>query len=141
MIADRRNIEELLPHGPGMVLLDRVLSRDGGSILCAADSHCLPDNPLRRNGRLPAMAAIEYAAQAAALHAALGGQRPAGAGAVLGGVKAVTARLQYLDEIDGTLSVRATLLLAQDNGAVYSFEVGPQSGAAVVEGRFTVMYR
>ena len=141
MIADRRSIEELLPHGAGMVLLDQVLLRDGDSILCTAGSHCLLDNPLRRNGRLPAMAAIEYAAQAAALHAALGGQRPAGAGAVLGGVKAVTARLQYLDEIDGTLSVRATLLLAQDNGAVYSFEVGPQSGAAVVEGRFTVMYR
>lgn len=141
MIADRRHIVELLPHGPGMVLLDRVLSSDGDSILCAADSHRDPDNPLRRHGRLPAMAAVEYAAQAAALHGALGGQREAGAGAVLGGVKDVKATVQGLDEIGETLAVRATLLLAQDNGAVYSFEVGPQSGAAVVEGRFTVMYR
>lgn len=141
MIADRRRIEELLPHGPGMVLLDRVLSSDGDTIHCVADNHCKLDNPLRRNRRLPAMAAVEYAAQAAALHAALGGQRPAGAGAVLGGVKDLTARVQFLDEVDGILAVRATLLLAQDNGAVYSFEVGPQSGAAVVEGRFTVMYR
>lgn len=141
MIVDRGRIEELLPHGPGMVLLDRVLSCEGNSILCAADSHARADNPLRRNGRLPAMAGVEYAAQAAALHAALAGQRAAGAGAVLGGVKDLTARVQFLDEVDGTLAVRATLLLAQDNGAVYSFEVGPQSGAAVVEGRFTVMYR
>jgi hypothetical protein len=58
----------------------------------------------------------------------------------LGGVKGVIARVRDLAEIDQTLAVRATLLLAQDTGAVYSFEVGPQSGAAVVEGRFTVMY-
>lgn len=141
MIVDRRRIEELLPHGPGMVLLDRVLSCDRESIHCAADSHRDPDNPLRRHGRLPAMAAIEYAAQAAALHGALSGQRAAGAGAVLGGVKGVKVTLQGLDEIGETLAVRATLLLAQNNGAVYSFEVGPHSGAAVVEGRFTVMYR
>ncbi len=141
MIVDRSRIEELLPHGPGMVLLDHVLSCDGETILCAADSHRDPENPLRRNGRLPAMAAIEYAAQAAALHGALGGQRPAGAGAVLGGVKDVRATPQDLAEIEGTLAVRATLLLAQDNGAVYSFEVGPQSGVALVEGRFTVMYK
>jgi predicted hotdog family 3-hydroxylacyl-ACP dehydratase len=141
VIADRRRIEELLPHGPGMVLLDRVLSSDRESILCAADSHRDPNNPLWRHGRLPAMAAIEYAAQAAALHAALSGQRVAGAGAVLGGAKDVTAQVRDLAGIEETLAVRVTLLLARDNGAVYSFEVGPQSGAAVVEGRFTVMYK
>ena len=141
MIADRRRIAELLPHGPGMVLLDRVLSCDGDSILCAANSHHDPENPLRRHGRLPAMAAIEYAAQAAALHGALSGHRAAGAGAVLGGVKNVTVMVPGLDEIGGILEVRATLLLAQDNGAVYSFEVGSQSGAVAVEGQFTVMYR
>ena len=141
MIADRRRIEELLPHGPGMVLLDSVLSCDGETILCAADNHRDPDNPLRRRDRLPAMAAVEYAAQAAALHGALSGHRAAGAGAVLGGVKDLKATVQGLDEIGETLAVRVTLLLAQNNGAVYSFEVGPHSGAAVVEGRFTVMYR
>ena len=140
MIADRRRIEALLPHGPGMVLLDRVLSCDGETILCATDSHTSPDNPLRRRGELPAMAAIEYAAQAAALHGALSGPRDAGASAVLGGVRGVIARVRDLAEIDQTLAVRATLLLAQDTGAVYSFAVSPQSGAAVVEGRFTVMY-
>jgi len=141
VIADRRRIEALLPHGPGMVLLDRVLSCDGETILCATDSHRTADNPLRRHGGLPAMAAIEYAAQAAAVHGALSGQRVAGAGAVLGGVKDVVALTRDLAEIEQTLAVRATLLLARENGAVYSFEVGPQSGAAVVEGQFTVMYR
>ena len=86
------------------------------------------------------MAAIEYAAQAAALHGALSGPRAAGARAVLGGVKNVIILVPDLAEIEQTLTVRATLLLAQDKGAVYSFEVGPQSGAAVVEGRFTVIF-
>ena len=63
------------------------------------------------------------------------------AGAVLGGVKDLKATVQCLDEVGATLAVRATLLLAQGNGAVYSFEVGPQSGAPVAEGRFTVMYK
>ena len=141
MIADRRRIEELLPHGPGMVLLDRVLSCDDKTVLCATDSHRDSDNPLRRKDTLPIMAAIEYAAQAAALHGALSGQRAAGASAVLGGVKDVKAQLRDLDQIKETLTVRASLLLVQGNGAVYSFEVGPQSGAAMVVGQFTVMYK
>lgn len=141
MIADRRRITELLPHGPGMVLLDRVLACDGETILCVADSHRDPANPLQRRGRLPAMAAVEYAAQAAALHGAISGQRDAGAGAVLGGVKDMIAATACLDDIPEMLAVRVTLLLARDNGAVYSFEVGPQSGGAVAEGRFTVMYK
>ena len=123
-----------------MVLLDCVLCCDSETILCATDSHSNPDNPLRRGDKLPAMAAIEYAAQAAALHGALSGPRAAGARAVLGGVKNVIILVPDLAEIEQTLTVRATLLLAQDKGAVYSFEVGPQSGAAVVEGRFTVMF-
>lgn len=141
MIADRRRITGLLPHGPGMVLLDRVDACDAESILCVTDSHRTPANPLRRRGRLPAMAAVEYAAQAAALHAALNGERAPGAGAVLGGVKDMNATTARLDDIPDMLAVRVTLLLARDNGAVYSFEVGPQSGVTVAEGRFTVMYK
>lgn len=124
-----------------MILLDRVLGCDEKSIHCETDSHKAADNPLRRRGRLPAMAVIEYAAQAAALHAALTDARAPGAGAVLGGARDVILSVSDLASLGGTLSVRVTLLLAQDNGAVYSFEVGPQSGGAAARGRFTVMYR
>lgn len=141
MIADRKRIEQMLPHGAGMILLDGVLACDGQTVLCVADSHRSPDNPLRRGAGLPALAAIEYAAQAAAVHGVLGGQRAAGAAAVLGGAKNVRASVERLDLIAETLAVRATQLLAQDKGAVYSFEIGPQSGAPVVEGQFTVMFR
>lgn len=140
MIADRRRIGELLPHGPGMVLLDGVVACDEASVLCSTDSHLDPANPLRRHGRLPALAAIEYAAQAAALHAALNGRKTPGSGGVLGGVRDTTVRARVLDEIEGTLQVRARLLLAQESGAIYAFEVGSQDDAAAVEGRFTVMY-
>jgi predicted hotdog family 3-hydroxylacyl-ACP dehydratase len=141
VIVGRERIAELLPHGSGMVLLDRILECGKQTIHCETDSHQAPDNPLRRRGRLPAMAAIEYAAQASALHAALSDARPPGGGAVLGGAKDVVLSVSDLSSLQGALSVKATLLLAQDNGAVYSFAIASQSGGAVAEGRFTVMYR
>lgn len=139
MIADRQRIASLLPHGPEMVLLDQVCGHDEDSIHCVAESHRDPANPLRRDGKLPALAALEYAAQAAALHAVLSGQGEAGAGAVLGGVRDVVSSADRLDDLDGKLAVRVTRLLAQPGGAVYSFTVGPDAGPAIVEGRFTVM--
>lgn len=140
MIADRQRITELLPHGPDMVLLDRVLAFDDRSIDCATETHRNPANPLRRRGKLPALAAVEYAAQAAALHAALSGKQRAGASAVLGGVKDVLASAQRLDDIGEELAVHVTRLFARPDGAVYSFSVGPRSGGTIVEGRLTVMH-
>lgn len=140
MIAERQRIISLLPHGPEMVLLNRVCGHDENSIHCATDSHRDPSNPLRRHGKLPALAAVEYAAQAAALHAVLSGQGEPGAGAVLGGVRDVVSSTDRLDDLDGELAVRVKRLLAQPGGAVYSFAVGLDSGPAVVEGRFTVMH-
>ncbi len=141
MTIGRERIAELLPHGPDMVLIDQVLDYDDQSIHCETASHRTRDNPLRRHGRVPAMAAVEYAAQAAALHGALTRARHPGAGAVLGGARDVQLLVSDLASLEKPLSVRVTLLLAQDNGAVYCFEIAPQSGAVIAEGRFTVMYR
>ncbi len=57
-----------LPHAGRMCLLDRLEAWDGDSITCFATSHRDAHNPLRRAGRLPAVAGVEYAAQAMALH-------------------------------------------------------------------------
>lgn len=141
MMVDRVQIESLLPHGPGMVLIDCVLACDAGSIRCRVTDHSDPNNPLRRSRGVPSAAGIEYGAQAAALHGALNGFRKAGAGAVLGGVRDVRVFSPFLDCAAKFLFVGATLLFSQDSGAVYSFEVGPDTGNALVEGRFTVMYR
>jgi predicted hotdog family 3-hydroxylacyl-ACP dehydratase len=53
-----------------MCLLDSVLRWDAEEILCQTGSHLLADNPLRA-GRLGVANAIEYAAQAMAVHGAL----------------------------------------------------------------------
>ncbi len=57
-----------LPHAGRMCLLERLEFWDGDSITCIATSHRDADNPLRRGGRLHAVAGVEYAAQAMALH-------------------------------------------------------------------------
>ena len=57
-----------LPHAGRMCLLERLESWDGDSIICIATSHRDTDNPLRSGGHLHAVAGVEYAAQAMALH-------------------------------------------------------------------------
>ena len=81
-----------------MCLLDEMLHWDRERIACATDSHRVADNPLRSRSGLQAACAIEYAAQAMALHGAL--VAPAGAGPQAGylasvrGVKLAVARLK-----------------------------------------------
>ena len=141
MNIGREEIVRCLPHGPAMVLLDRVEAWDEGGIICLASSHRRPDNPLRRRGRLCVLSGVEYGAQAAALHGTLTGARSGPASAVLGSVGNVLTARPRLDEIGGELRVVASVLHAQANGAAYSFTVGPVSGPPALEGRFTVMYR
>jgi predicted hotdog family 3-hydroxylacyl-ACP dehydratase len=80
---DHAAIEALVPHRGSMCLLERMLSCSETGIECVAINHRDRDHPLRSAGRLWASAAIEYAAQAAALHGALRA-RQAGGDAVAG---------------------------------------------------------
>ncbi|HVL02648.1 MAG TPA: hypothetical protein VM553_22670 [Dongiaceae bacterium] len=57
-----------LPHKPPMLLLETVESWNGETIECTASSHNDPANPLRINGRVSSVHAMEYGAQAAAIH-------------------------------------------------------------------------
>ena len=66
-------VDELIPHAGSMCLLDTVERWDQDEIVCRASSHDDPDNPLSEDGRLAAVALVEYGAQAAAVHAALAG--------------------------------------------------------------------
>lgn len=134
------DIAACLPHAGKMVLLDRVEACDEESILCFATSHCDPENPLRRHGRLAAVNGIEYAAQAAALHAVLTDARDSFGGARLGGVSKVKAYRARLDDIEGEIQIRASVLTAEANGAIYAFSLSVSEGRPVLEGRFTVMY-
>ncbi len=68
---DHDAIAALIPHQGPMCLLDRVVAWDATKIECVAVNHRDPRHPLRSASGLLASAAIEYAAQAMAVHGAL----------------------------------------------------------------------
>ena len=153
MSRDRQWIAARIPHAGTMCLLDRVIDGDAARIVCAATSHRDPANPLRAHGRLSAVHAIEYAAQAMALHRAFGdggeagesgetgesgaagkGGQASAARGMLTSVRGVTCDVARLDDIDGELTIEAARLSGDGNVVVYAFEV--KSGArALVSGR------
>ena len=65
------DLYQQLPHSGAMCLIERVVSWDEKRICCSTDSHLSAANPLRQNGSLPGLCAVEYAAQALALHGVL----------------------------------------------------------------------
>lgn len=124
------DIARLVPQQGPMCLLSGVERHDRESIVCRAMSHRDAGNPLRRAGRLPALAAIEYAAQALAVHCALlGGGTGRG---VLAGVRDVALHVERLDDIDGPLQVRAERLVANGRHLLYAFAV--EAGARLLVG-------
>jgi predicted hotdog family 3-hydroxylacyl-ACP dehydratase len=131
------SIAALVPQQGAMCLLDEVLSFDARSIVCRTASHHSADNPLRRDGRLPAIAGIEYGAQAMAVHGALNSSNAAQAG-VLAGVRAVRCGARYLDGEAGPLTVRAERLIAEGGRLLYAFAV-ESAGAELVSGRIAVV--
>ena len=66
-------IAELLPHGPPMILLDRLMAADADGVV--ADLLVRPDLPLCRDGGLPAHAGLELMAQAIGAYAGLRAHR------------------------------------------------------------------
>ena len=70
----RDGIAALIPHSGAMCLLARLEAWDRQRIVCVATNHRDADHPLRTRSGLLAPCAIEYAAQAMALHGALIGQ-------------------------------------------------------------------
>ncbi|MCR5885210.1 hypothetical protein LRS03_21050 [Rhizobacter sp. J219] len=71
---DRTGIAALIPHSGSMCLLARLQSWDAQRIACMATNHRDAEHPLRTASGLMSPCAIEYAAQAMALHGALIGQ-------------------------------------------------------------------
>lgn len=139
MIRDHDWIAAHVPHAGSMCLLDHLVDADEARIVCAATSHRDRDNPLRAHGRLSSVHAIEYAAQAMALHRAF-----AGAGAhppprgMLTSVRAVDCRVARLDDIAGDLRIEATRVSGEEDIVVYAFSVRA-SDRELVSGRATAV--
>jgi predicted hotdog family 3-hydroxylacyl-ACP dehydratase len=138
-MSTQQAIAGLIPHRGAMCLLDCVESWSAEAIVCRARSHLDPANPLRSNGRLGALAGIEYGLQAAAAHGALrdGAPQPPG---YLAGLRSVRLHRSRLDEPAlGVLGVHAMLRFRDTNGLIYDFDVCSETGEELVSGRATII--
>jgi len=126
-----------LPHAGRMCLLERLESWDVDSITCIATSHRDADNPLRRGGHLPAVAGVEYAAQAMALHGnLLSATDTLPAIGYLASVRDLKLDLEDLETVAEDLRVTARRLSGDASAFIYEFEIG--AGARVLlSGRLT----
>jgi predicted hotdog family 3-hydroxylacyl-ACP dehydratase len=135
-------IRTLIPHSGLMCLLDEVLQWDERSIVCISDTHRNPANPLRRQGRLSAVHAFEYGAQAAAVH---GGLRARAAGTIappgyLAALRDGRLHAQRLDHIHLPLRICATHLFGDGANTVYEFVVSAAT-VLIAEGRVIIVER
>lgn len=139
-----------------MCLLDQIVTWDAHHILCTASSHRQPHNPLRAQGQLAAVCAIEYAAQAMAAHGGLlatsllapdfltsdlptsnAHDTAAPRAGYLASVRAVELYVSRLDDISADLQVEAERQSGDDNTILYTFNVSDGqrplvSGRAIV---------
>jgi predicted hotdog family 3-hydroxylacyl-ACP dehydratase len=132
---DRQAIAALIPHSGRMCLLDRVIDCSVDRIRCAASSHRDPANPLRRNGVISAVCGIEYAAQAMALHGALGGigQGRAKQGYLVSLRETVVGPVS-LDRCGQELVIEARRLHGEGSRVIYEFSLQGDTGI-VLRGR------
>jgi predicted hotdog family 3-hydroxylacyl-ACP dehydratase len=138
----KTEIENLIPHSGLMCLLDEVTRWDNRSIVCVTNTHRAPANPLRRYGRLSAVHAFEYGAQAAAVHGGLRA-RAAGTTASPGYLAALRDGRLYvtrLDHIHLPLRISAIHLFGEGANTVYEFVISAAS-FPVAEGRVTIVER
>jgi predicted hotdog family 3-hydroxylacyl-ACP dehydratase len=138
-VIERAEIAALIPHAGKMCLLDKVISWDERHIACRSGAHRDPGNPLRHGGRLGALAAIEFAAQAMAAHGRLAGaigERPRAG--FIASLRDIRCRCERLDQLAADLEISATRLMGDDRNVMYGFAVacGAQE---LVTGRATVV--
>ncbi len=138
MLIDRSGIARLIPHSGDMVLLDGVLHWDAAGIDCVAESHRQPANPLRRGAILGILCGIEYAAQAMALHGALGGGESQPRGGFLASLRDLACHTDRLDMLPGTLAVSAKRLHGEAGRVIYAFALR-HDGQMLLEGRAAVV--
>ncbi len=116
------DIQALIPHSGNMCLLASVTYWNETHITCTAHSHRNTGNPLARNGKIPVLCGIEFAAQAMAVHGGLTGrvgQRPRAG--LLVSVRDVLTRVKYLSDYEEDLQIEAEQIMAGESGVTYTF--------------------
>jgi len=134
-MLNRTQIASRVPHAEAMCLLDSVSEWDAANIVCHALAPDM-DHPLRHTGVVPSIAAVEYAAQAAAIHGSLldSADQPR------------SGMLVKLNEIElgsgaitGALVIRATLAGRVASACSYSFAVY-EAATCCVRGRLMIAF-
>ena len=141
-MIEKIELDQLLPHTGNMSLLSAVTVWDDQAITCTASSHTDVNNPLSSHGQLLAVNAVEYAAQAMAIHRTLLSQRDGGSGKPRVGFLATASKVKFavqrLDHLAGELEIKAECLTASADGSMYSFTI-QHGGDDCVTGQAMVM--
>lgn len=141
---DHAWIAARIPHHGDMCLLDAVHSWDAQHAHCTASSHRAAHNPLRYRDRLGAACAIEYAAQAMAVHAALlvdetaAGAAQSPPAGYLASARAVQLTVARLDDVAADLDIEVERLSDAATSVLYRFTISA-AGRLLASGRAAVM--
>ena len=137
---DRAGIALRIPHSGTMCLLDRLERWSPAEIDCAARNHEQADHPLRSASGLLAPTAIEYAAQAMALHGSLvAAPGTAPSPGYIASVRNVRFAALRLDTMADELKIHAERLAGAANEVLYAFRVSDFAGLVLAEGRAAVV--
>ena len=125
MLMNKQQLCQLIPHDGNMCLLDSVDSWDAQQINCSTESHLLADNPLRDHSRLASVNAIEYGAQAVAIHSRLTSDEsnPASRSGFLVQIKNLNFQDCDLTTLAGALSVQAQQIHCDSSSLLYTITV------------------
>ncbi|MBL0944594.1 MAG: hydroxymyristoyl-ACP dehydratase [Hydrogenophaga sp.] len=132
---ERDAIARRIPHQGRMCLLDRVLHWSASAIECEAWPDPGDTHPLRHEGALSAVHAVEYAAQAMAVHGTLlAGRDDAPKAGYLASVRGVQLHRDTIEAADAPLRIRAERLSGDGGSVLYQFRVEGARGA-LADGR------
>lgn len=136
----RESFSHLVPHAGRMLLIDRVVSWNERSLRASCRSHLSMDHPLRREGELSVVHALEYGAQAMAVHGGLLAERsgePIASGFLASGRNLRFFRSR-LDDLADELDIEVNMQHVQEGSLIYTFRVSA-SELLVAEGMAIVM--
>lgn len=134
------DISTLVPHQGSMCLWQQVLSVDADSVSVSTAGHLDKAHPLRSHNRLSAIHLCEYGAQAMAVHGGLLARTQAGRvrKGFLVALRGVALHVARIDDLPGTLTGHAQLLMQGDDSQQYAFRIDHE-GQLIAEGRAAVM--